>query len=146
MAKTLLARRNKLRSWPRTAKVPDGDDLTTGDLLATQEPSQEETLGRKEQQALALAALDGMNLDDKLALLVTYVDGLSGPEAAEVLGVSFAAFRQRLSRARQSLAVRLNELINRGAPGSADVMEQWKALLDPKGAAEQLDVDTEKAR
>jgi RNA polymerase sigma-70 factor (ECF subfamily) len=131
------------RTWPRTAKVQDGDDLTTGDLLAADGPTQEETLGRKEQQALALAALDGMSLDDKLALLVTYVDGLPGPEAAELLGVSFAAFRQRLSRARQALAVRLDDLTRRGAPGSAEVMDQWKSLLDPTGAAESLDPEPE---
>lgn len=134
------------RTWPRTTKIPDGDELTTGDLLATDEPSQEETLGRKETQALALAALDGMSLDDKLALLVTYVDNVPGPEAAELLGVSFAAFRQRLSRARQALAVRLNNLLNQGAPGSAEVMEQWKVLLDPKGSAQRLDATPEKVR
>lgn len=131
------------RSWPRASKIQDGDELTTGDLLAADEPSQEETLGRKEQQALALAALDGMSLDDKLALLVTYVDGLAGREAAELLGVSFAAFRQRLSRARQALATRLEDLTRRGDPGSADVMEQWKAVLDPTSATEPLDAKPE---
>ena len=95
-------------------------------------PDQEEQLGRKEQQALALTALDGLSLDDKLALLVTYVDGLPGPAAAEVLDISFAAFRQRLSRARHALRKRLDVLLQSGAPGDAEVMRQWQALLDPK--------------
>lgn len=127
--------REVARAWKRVPRVSDGgDELTTGDLLAGDEPDQEEQLGRKEQQALALTALDGLSLDDKLALLVTYVDGLPGPEAADVLGVSFAAFRQRLSRARQAMAARLAELMERGEPGNAAIMEQWQALLDPSKA------------
>ena len=129
--------RDLARTWPKTARVGDtGDELTTGDLLATDSPSQEEQLGRKEQHALALAALDGMSLDDKLALLVTYVDNVPGPQAAELLGVSFAAFRQRLSRARQSLAARLKDRIDRGEPGSAEVLREWKVLLEPAESAE----------
>lgn len=116
---------------PKLAEHPN-EGSATGDIVPEwQEPTQEELLGRKEQQALALAALDGLPLDDQLALLVTYVDGLPGPEAAELLGVSFSAFRQRLSRARQALAVRLELRMARGEPGSAEVLSQWRALLAP---------------
>jgi RNA polymerase sigma-70 factor, ECF subfamily len=116
---------------PRLADHPN-EGSSTGDIVAEyQEPTAEEQLGRKEQQALALAALDNLAIDDKLALLITYVDGLPGPDAAEILGVSFAAFRQRLSRARQALATNLNRLLEKGAPGSAEVMAHWKPLLDP---------------
>jgi RNA polymerase sigma-70 factor, ECF subfamily len=118
---------------PKLADHPN-EGGATGDIVVDwQEPTQEDLLGRKEQQALALAALDGLSLDDKLALLVTYVDGLPGPEAAEILGVSFAAFRQRLSRARQALAQSLNRLLEKGEPGSAQVMAQWQTLLNPEG-------------
>jgi RNA polymerase sigma factor (sigma-70 family) len=117
---------------PKFAEHPN-EGGQTGDIVPEwQEPTQEELLGRKEQQALALTALDGLALDDKLALLVTYVDGLPGPEAAEILGVSFAAFRQRLSRARQALATSLRTLMEAGEPGSAQVMAQWQALLNPE--------------
>jgi RNA polymerase sigma factor (sigma-70 family) len=116
---------------PKLAETSN-DSGSTGDIAPEfHEPTQEDLLGRKEQQALALVALDGLGLDDKLALLVTYVDGLPGPEAAEILGVSFPAFRQRLSRARQALAVSLEQLLESGAPGSAQVMAQWQALLNP---------------
>ena len=116
---------------PRTS---DGTGDLSGDVLPTTDPNQEEMLGRKEQHALALAALDGMNLDDKLALLVTYVDNLPGPEAAEILGVSFAAFRQRLARARQSLRRRLEELLKDGEPGRADILRAWQVVLRPEPA------------
>lgn len=124
----------------RTVRRPSStaggpQELLGADLLAQDGPDQEERLGRKEQQALALTALDGLSLDDKLALLVTYVDGLPGPAAAEVLDISFAAFRQRLSRARQALRKRLDVLMESGTPGNAEVMRQWQALLDPKPSA-----------
>jgi RNA polymerase sigma-70 factor (ECF subfamily) len=124
--------RDAARTWQVPKSVDGVEPLVTGDLLAGPDPDQEELLGRKEQQALVLAALDELNLDEKLVLLVTYVDGLPGPEAAEILGVSFAAFRQRLSRARQSLAGRLQALMASGAPGSAEIMEQWRSLLEPE--------------
>ncbi|MCB9654371.1 MAG: RNA polymerase sigma factor [Deltaproteobacteria bacterium] len=110
------------------------EGLTTGDIVAGG-PDQEETLGRREEHALALQALDGLSLDEKLALLVTYVDGVPGPEAAEILGVSFAAFRQRLSRARQALAAKLTALHQSKIPGSIDVINEWRAILDPPAAA-----------
>lgn len=121
------------RARSRQPRLADSakDGAPEGDVMGEPGPTQEDLLARKEQQALALQALDGIGLDDKLALLVTYVDGLPGPEAAAILGVSFAAFRQRLSRARQTLAASLEELMQRGEPGSAQVMAQWKALLDP---------------
>src|SRR5262249_8442804 len=56
---------------PKLAKDPNEGDATGDIVLEWQEPTQEEQLGRKEQQALALAALDELQLDDKLALLVT---------------------------------------------------------------------------
>ena len=42
------------------------------------------------------------------AIALTALDGLSGPEAARVLGVSPVAFRLRLMRARRALAAHLD--------------------------------------
>lgn len=132
--------REVARTYRRVVRGPEGgEELSGADLLTADIPDQETQLGRKEQQALALAALDGLSLDDKLALLVTYVDGLPGPEAAEILDVSFAAFRQRLSRARVALRKRLATLIESGAPGSAETMAQWQALLDPRPRKNEVD-------
>jgi len=98
-------------------------------------PNQEEVLGNKQDRALTLMALDGLSLDEKLALLITYVDSVPGPDAAELLGVSFAAFRQRLSRARQALAKELKRVMDEGQPVKQDVLAQWAALLDPRGTS-----------
>ncbi len=101
------------------------------------EPNQEEVLGNKQDRALTLMALDGLSLDEKLALLITYVDNVQGPDAAELLGVSFAAFRQRLSRARQALAKELKRVTDEGKPVEQEIIAQWQSLLDPprKGSA-----------
>lgn len=119
------------RTWKRSRNADSEETQQTQDLLAMDEPTQEDVLGRKEQQALVFEALHDMNIDDKLPLLITYVDGLPGPEAAKLLDLSFAAFRQRLSRARTALRKRLSELLERGEPGSAEMMAQWQAVLAP---------------
>jgi RNA polymerase sigma-70 factor (ECF subfamily) len=46
---------------------------------------------------------------DREALLLAAADGLEAEAAAQVLGISAAAFRQRLARARRRLAERLSE-------------------------------------
>ncbi|WP_200952822.1 MULTISPECIES: RNA polymerase sigma factor [unclassified Nocardioides] len=45
---------------------------------------------------------------DQEALALSVLDGLTAPEAARVLGISSAAFRLRLSRARRALRRHLN--------------------------------------
>ena len=102
-------------------------------------PAVDEVMGRKEEQAFALQALGNLSLDDKLVLLVTYVDGVSGPEAAEVLGMSFSAFRQRLSRARQALRAELKSITDRGDPAeAAKILAAWQPALDPHGSKKDL--------
>jgi RNA polymerase sigma-70 factor (ECF subfamily) len=105
--------------------IPDPDEA----------PSPETVLGRKEDQAFALQALSNLGLDDKLVLLVTYVDDLAGPEAAEILDLSFSAFRQRLSRARQSLRVELQKIQDSGdSARAAQILAAWQPALDPHGS------------
>lgn len=121
-----LARARQRR--PKLVQDADNSSSSEASVLAP-EPTVEDLLGRKEQQALTLQALDGLSLDEKLALLVTYVDNLPGPDAAELLGVSFAAFRQRLSRARVSLAKELEKVMAGPTAGSAEMLARWAPLL-----------------
>src|SRR6185503_13419297 len=55
-------------------------------------------------------ALDGLPESYREVLLLVGVEGLTPSEAACVCGVSADAMRQRLSRARSMLSVRLEEL------------------------------------
>ncbi len=135
------ARQRELnRTWgPKSQEA--GEDLMSSDLLALDEPSQEERLGSKEEQALLLMALERLqldNIDDYLCLAMTYFDGLKGPEVADHLDMSFAAFRQRLSRARKALKAEMAALRASGEVGGPDVLKKWKAATDPHGRARAL--------
>ncbi len=128
------------RTWgPRP--TDSGDELSTGDLLSIDEPSQEEQLGSKEEQALLLMALERLqleSLDDYLCLAMTYFDNLKGPEVAEHLDMSFAAFRQRLSRARKALKREMAKLRAAGEVGGPDTLKRWLPATDPHGRARAL--------
>jgi RNA polymerase sigma-70 factor (ECF subfamily) len=127
-----LARSRKRHAVPADAPV-DGSELV--DEAIGFAPSQEDLLGRHQDHTLTLMALDELALDDQLALLVTYADNLSGPEAAETLGISFAAFRQRLSRARQALAKAVERVAASGQPMDPQVVAAWQALFNPQASA-----------
>lgn len=94
-----------------------------------------------ERHHLLYRALHGLRLEDQLALLMTYVDGLPGPAAAELLGVSFAAFRQRLSRARRQAERKIRDLAEEPPRVDPAVARSWQRFLqaeDAQSAAEAL--------
>ena len=70
-------------------------------------PSPFEEAAASESQRRIEAALAGLPLHDREVLLLVGVEGLSLSEAAAVCGISNAALRKRLSRARATLARRL---------------------------------------
>ncbi len=55
-------------------------------------------------------AIGGLSADAREALLLVAVEGFEQEEAAKVLGISYAALRQRLSRARAELDKRITTL------------------------------------
>jgi RNA polymerase sigma-70 factor (ECF subfamily) len=67
------------------------------DLIETSSPSAEITAVRRSEIADALAGLDELSRE---ALLLTTWDGLSGIDAARVLGITSGALRVRVHRAR----------------------------------------------
>lgn len=120
------------RTRQKQPKTVDADALKSSDLL-NEAPvaSQEDILGDRQEHALAMSALDTLSLEEKLVLLMTYADGLNGPDAAQLLDISPAAFRQRLSRARQSLAKALADKKKDGSPASLEELQRWERLLRP---------------
>ena len=68
--------------------------------------SAEITAERRADLATALGALTD---DEREALLLTAWDGLTGAEAARVIGCSPGALRVRIHRARRRMAAALNE-------------------------------------
>ena len=112
------------------APVPAGE-VELADPHREPSPTAEEQLGALQQHSLLYQALDGLRLDDQLVLLMTYVDGIPGPEAATILGVSFPAFRQRLSRARKLTERRIKELAHAPARVDPASIRAWQRLLSP---------------
>lgn len=62
------------------------------------------------------AAWPLLSATDQEAIALSVVDGLTAPEAATVLGISAAAFRLRLSRARRTLRRHVDSTAVRHAP------------------------------
>ncbi len=113
----------------RARAIPTDEDAV--EAAPETSPGPEEHLRQREEHNRLYQALAGLRTDDQLALLVTYVDGLRGPQAAEVLGVSFPAFRQRLSRARKLMEQRILDLADAPEPVDPATMRAWRKLLDP---------------
>jgi RNA polymerase sigma factor (sigma-70 family) len=110
----------------RDLDMPDRhsqDDPTT-DRDGREEPMEEPLMmlgleagwGSDNPEALAIAAerrdtlrraLHGLSPGDREVLVLRDIEGLRGPEAAEVLGIGERALKSRLHRARLRLAVSL---------------------------------------
>lgn len=119
-----------LRARAKGPVSPSGEDEGDADPA----PTAEERLDVIERNHRLYQALDGLRLDDQLVLLMTYVDGIPGPEAASMLGIGFAAFRQRLSRARKQAEQRMRALIELPAPVDPSAVRAWSELLADEGA------------
>lgn len=117
-----------LRARARSAaESPDPEEESSEQIAV---PSPEARLDIIERNQQLYLALDGLKQEDQLALLLTYVDGLAGPRAAEIMGVSFAAFRQRLSRARRQAEHRLRELAAHPSRVNPVLVRAWAELLE----------------
>lgn len=88
--------RNRLRSQRRHRALSDRVALLD---QAASVDSSESAVSRQD----ALARLAALSDQHREALLLTSWDGLNSEEAARVLGIQPAAFRRRVSRARECL-------------------------------------------
>ena len=96
--------RNAARSHQRWARL-DALRLLAAAWGPVQAPLTPEEWAQASQARRGLeAALGKLGFGDREALLLTAVEGLTPAQAATALGIEGAAFRQRLSRARQRLA------------------------------------------
>ncbi len=87
----------------RIQPEPMPDDFDAVDPAA----GAEETLAKAERHAALRAALETLPLRQRLAMTLVYDEGLSGAEAARVLGLSVKAVERHLARARAVLRERL---------------------------------------
>jgi RNA polymerase sigma-70 factor (ECF subfamily) len=130
----------------RTSKfAPDRlDSLDRSEALQVPDAGrgpEEETSGRQVEEALrvAISELEPMYRE---ALVLRDVEGLSAPEAAQVLGVSVEAVKSRLHRARLAVRERVAPLLGVGPevardPGSCpDILELFSRKLEGEISAD----------
>jgi RNA polymerase sigma-70 factor (ECF subfamily) len=86
--------------------APSGE-TELGDQIAARDPGPLETVERQSEQAAARhtiqSALRNLPADQRETLELVFYHGLSGPEAADVLGVAPGTVKSRLHRAKTTL-------------------------------------------
>jgi len=105
--------RNRHRFWRRRHRADqvslDQHLADHGDLLSTAESTPERKLAQKELAARLQHALDRLPFDQRIAIVLREIDGLSYEEIAFSLGVAVGTVKSRLTRARQALRLELRE-------------------------------------
>jgi RNA polymerase sigma-70 factor (ECF subfamily) len=109
-----IARHAVDRQFRRRVGEPSPEDQVPIETLGVEAgwgsaENAETALLRQEQTAIVTRALDALGSDDRRVLLLRDVEGLDGVETAEVLGVSVAAIKSRLHRARLRFTAKLRE-------------------------------------
>lgn len=107
--------RNRQRWWRRRNRAHqvslDEHIEQHGEFAAERESSApDRALDRKELASRLWAALDALPFDERTAIVLREVDGLSYDEIAFSLGVTLGTVKARLTRARQTLRAALKEV------------------------------------
>jgi RNA polymerase sigma-70 factor (ECF subfamily) len=105
--------RNRHRFWRRRHRADqvslDEHVAAHGDLLSGGETTPDRVFAQKELAARLQDALDRLPFDQRTAIVLREIDGLSYEEIAFSLGVAVGTVKSRLTRARQLLRARLKE-------------------------------------
>lgn len=105
--------RNRHRFWRRRRRHDqvslDAHVEAHGDFQCGAESGPDRILAQKELAARLQDALDALPFDQRTAIVLREVDGLSYDEIAFSLGVAVGTVKSRLTRARQTLRAGLRE-------------------------------------
>jgi RNA polymerase sigma-70 factor (ECF subfamily) len=106
--------RNRHRFWRRRHRADQVSlDLhvqTHGDFPCRGELGPDRVLAQKELADQLQRALDHLPFDQRTAIVLREVDGLTYEEIAYSLGVAVGTVKSRLTRARQALRLELREV------------------------------------
>jgi len=100
----------------RAGEPEEHHGLEEAERLPSADPGADARVDARRTARALERALAGLPDDSREVLLLRDVEGLSGEEAAEVLGISLAAMKSRLHRGRLELKERLEAILGR-APG-----------------------------
>jgi RNA polymerase sigma-70 factor, ECF subfamily len=105
--------RNRHRFWRRRHRADqvslDQHIATHGELLSSGDSKPDRMFAQKELAELLQRALDHLPFDQRTAIVLREIDGLSYEEIAFSLGVAVGTVKSRLTRARQALRLELRE-------------------------------------
>jgi RNA polymerase sigma-70 factor (ECF subfamily) len=105
--------RNRHRFWRRRHRADqvslDMHVATHGEFRSGAEAGPDRVFDQKELAAKLQSALDGLPFDQRTAIVLREIDGLSYEEIAYSLGVAVGTVKSRLTRARQTLRLQLRE-------------------------------------
>lgn len=87
-------------------------DLEAAGEIADPSPGAAEMSERSERDRLVAAAIDALPARQRAAIALTYGDGMSNAEVAEVLGTSVSAVETLLVRGKQNLRRALGKVID----------------------------------
>jgi RNA polymerase sigma-70 factor (ECF subfamily) len=106
--------RNRHRFWRRRHRADqvslDAHVAAHGELLSAGNTGPDRLLAQKELASRLERALDHLPFDQRTAIVLREVDGLSYEEIAFSLGVAVGTVKSRLTRARQALRLELREV------------------------------------
>jgi RNA polymerase sigma-70 factor (ECF subfamily) len=105
--------RNRHRFWRRRHRADqvslDAHVAAHGELLSHEEETPDRLLAQKELASRLQHALDHLPFDQRTAIVLREIDGLSYEEIAYSLGVAIGTVKSRLTRARQALRAELRD-------------------------------------
>ena len=105
--------RNRHRFWRRRRRADqvslDEHVATHGDFVSGGGPTPERVLAQKELAGRLQGALNALPFEQRTAIVLREIDGLSYEEIGFSLGVAIGTVKSRLTRARQTLRAQLRE-------------------------------------
>ncbi len=95
----------------RSGEPARHEPMTEAEALPSGEAGAEARAASRETGEALAAALGTLDEESREVLLLRDVEGIPGPEVAEVLGIGLAAMKSRLHRARLELKERVEALL-----------------------------------
>lgn len=103
--------RNRSLTWLERRQRQPVQETIEMDSIAHGGEKPDEAVERSERRRLVLAAMERLPEASREVLLLHYMQGLSTPRVATQLGISDAAVRQRLRRARLQMQEEVTEMV-----------------------------------
>lgn len=120
---------DRMRQRARNKTIGAVDNVDEFELVEADAPSLEQIVERSDMSACVQRYLEGLSDSYRAVILLHDLDGLTGPQIAEILGVSLATVKIRLHRAR----VRLRAQLEAGCAFAHD--ERDVLVCEPKSPA-----------